>query len=104
MKVYVVHEDWATRNGGSGSDVLGLYENRKQAERALKRAVRQAKKDEIIQDDWEINLNDDCYYEAYMDGWYDEAHYRVRIEYLEVKKGDTVHSVLVKRTKKGNKK
>ena len=85
MKVYVVMEDWATRNGGSGNDTLGVYSNFEQAKKALKRAVKQAKKDEIIQDDWVVNLDDDNYYEAYMDGWYDEAHYRVRVEGFTVR-------------------
>lgn len=90
MKVYVVQEDWATRNGGSGYNVLGVYADEDQAKKALKRAVKQAKKDVIIQDDWEVNLDDDDYYEAYMDGWYDIAHYRARIEYLKVHERRTV--------------
>lgn len=82
MKVYVVQEDWASRLGGSGHNILGVYADEDQAKEALKRAVKQAKEDGLEFDT--VNLDDDDYYEAYDDGWYDTAHYRARIEYLRV--------------------
>lgn len=82
MKVYVVHEDWAN-DGSAGWDVNGVFDSLDKAKDCMKKAIEQAKNDNL---DFKVHEDEELFYNSYEDGWYDEKHYQITITEKELNK------------------
>lgn len=83
MKVYLVIDDWK-REKEHGVTVVGVFQNRKDAEITLADRIEDVKENPSATEFDTVEEREGDYYEAWDDGYYLDAYDHIYIEEQEV--------------------